>query len=48
MAIAWASNIPMMIGSRRFPGFSPNTNANDPLCDWLEESPNISNLILST
>lgn len=45
MAMAWASNIPMMIGSLRFPSVSPNTKAKEPVCDWLEESPNISSLI---
>ena len=33
MAMACASNIPMMMGKRRFPRSSPNTNANDPDCD---------------
>ena len=38
----------MMIGKRRLPRSSPSTSANDPDCDWLEDNPNISNLILST
>jgi len=37
----------MMMGKRLLPGVSPNTNAKEPDCDWLEESPSISNLIFS-
>ncbi len=48
MAMACASNMPMMIGSRRLPATSPSTKAKEPACDWLEERPNISSSILST
>ena len=47
MAMACASNIPMIIGSLLFPVASPSTRANEPDWDWLEESPSISSFISS-
>jgi hypothetical protein len=48
MAMACASNIPIIMGNRRLPPSSPNTKAKEPVCDWLEDNPNISSLILLT
>ena len=47
IAMACASNIPIIIGSLRSPFFSAKTIVNDPACIWLGEMSNISNLILS-
>ena len=36
------------MGNRRFPSVSPSTKAKEPVCDWLDDNPNISNFIFFT
>jgi hypothetical protein len=48
MAMACASNMPIMIGKRRSPLASVRIKVNDPACNWLGDRSNISSFILST
>src|SRR5919112_4444808 len=45
MAMLCASNMPMMMGKRRLPPFSPKISAKEPDCDWLDDRPRISSWI---